>query len=112
MLPSATSTFLPSSSISIIVVSSGSDLLRRAADLGGLVLDEVDELVAEVLDHRAHRHRRCVAERADGAALDVVGDGVQQFDVFHPALALRDAVDHAPQPAGAFATGRALAAAL
>jgi hypothetical protein len=29
------------------------------------VLDEVDELVAEVLDHRPHRHRSSVAERAD-----------------------------------------------
>ena len=37
---------------------------------------------------------------------------VQQRQVLGPALAVFDAVDHAPQPAGAFAARRALAAAL
>ena len=78
----------------------------------GLVLDVVHELVAEVLDHAAHRHRRRVAQRADRAALDVVGHRVEQVEVFRAALAVLDAVDHAPQPAGAFAARRALAAAL
>ncbi len=65
-----------------------------------------------MLQHALHRHRRGVAERADRAALDVVGHGVEQGQVFHLALAMFDAVDHAPQPAGAFAARRALAAAL
>src|SRR5688572_29389530 len=101
MLPSGTLTFLPSSSISTMVGYGA-----------GFVFDVVHELVAEVLDHGPHRHGRGVAERADGAALDVVGHRVQQVDVFHAARAVLDAVDHAPQPAGALAAGRALPAAL
>src|SRR5690242_15524352 len=110
MLPSGTATLLPSMSTSIM----GSDRRRGRVrtDHALLVLDVVHELVAEVLDHGAHRHGRRVAERADRAALDVVGDRVEQLDVAHAALPVLDAVDHAPQPAGALAARRALAAAL
>ena len=58
------------------------------------MLDVVHELVAEVLEHAAHRHGRRVAERADRAALDVEGHAVQQRQVFGAALAVLD-------PAGA-----------
>src|SRR3954464_6931433 len=105
MLPAGTETFLPSSSISIMGV-----LSDRGRNLAGLVFNVVNELAAEVLDHRAHRHRGGIAQRADGAALDVVGHGVQQVDVFHLSMAVLDAIDHAPQPAGAFAARRALPA--
>jgi hypothetical protein len=37
-------------------------------------------------------------------------DVVEQVEVLRAALAVLDAVDHAPQPAGALAAGRALAA--
>src|SRR5687768_10113503 len=90
MLPSGTLTFLPSSSISTMV-GYGT----------GLVFDVVHELVAEVLDHGPHRHRGGIAERADRAALDVVGHGVQQVDVVHAAGTVLDAVHHAPEPPGA-----------
>src|SRR3954468_16932989 len=99
MLPGGTETFLPSSSISIMsVVSSRSD---RCRDLAGLVFDVVNELAAEVLDHGAHRHPRGIAQRADGAPLDVVGHRVEQFNVFHLAVAVVGAVDHDPPPTGA-----------
>src|ERR1044072_5256637 len=109
MLPSGTWTFFPSSSISSMSEAFCSDVRRERA---ALVFDVMHKLVAEVLDHGAHRHRGGVAECADGAALDVVGHGVEQVDVAQLALAVLDGVHHAPQPAGALAARRALAAAL
>src|SRR6218665_204746 len=53
-------------------------LRRRLADQGF-------KLGTEMLDHRAHRHRRRIAQRADGAALDVVGHRVEQFQITRPA---------------------------
>src|SRR5688572_12765004 len=73
-----------------------------------LFLDVVHELVAEMLDEALHRQRRGIAQRADGAARDVVGDVVEEREVFHAALAVLDAVHHAVEPAGALAAGRAL----
>src|SRR5262245_21459478 len=110
MLPSGTSTLRPSSSISTMSCRPGS--LGGHRDHAGLVFDVVGELVAEVLEHALHRHRGGIAERADGATLDVVGHRVEQREVFRATLAVLDAIDHAPQPAGAFAARRALAAAL
>src|SRR6267378_4710734 len=81
-------------------------------DEAPFVLDVVHELVAEVLDEALHRQRRGVAERADGAPGDVVGDVVEEREVLHAAEALLDAVHDAIQPAGALAAGRALAAGL
>src|SRR5207248_2308183 len=101
-------TFLPSSSISSMSEACCSDVRRHDA---GLVFDVVDELVAEVLDHGAHRHGRRVAQCADGAALDVVGHRIQELDVAHLAVTVLDAIDHAPQPARALAAWRALPAA-
>src|SRR5882757_5130579 len=120
MLPSATLIFLPSSSIStMVVVASGSGqlgshgrALRARADQAVLVLDVVRELVAEVLEHAAHRHRGSVTQCADGAAHDVLGHRIEQLQIFHAALALLDAMHDAPQPAGALAARRALPARL
>src|SRR3979490_2810516 len=75
-----------------------------------LVVDVVLELFAEMLDEALHRQRRGVAQRADGAAGDVVGHRVQRFQILGPALSMLDAMDHPVQPACAFAAGRALAA--
>src|SRR3990167_3230772 len=94
MLPSWHWTFCPSISISTIGVSR-SDVGR---DHAGLVFDVVHELIAVVLDERAHRHGGGITQRTDRAALDVVGHRVQQVDVFGAALATLDAIDHAPQP--------------
>src|SRR3954464_13524112 len=115
MLPSATSTFWPSSVISIMLCLASSASGNRDLAVGGRQVRPRDlrlELVAKVLDHGAHRHGRRVAERADGAALDVVGHGIEQVDVVRLAVTVLDAVHHAPQPARAFAAGRALAAGL
>src|SRR5690606_13870686 len=87
---------------------------RRRLQVGrhraGLVFDVMHELVAVVLQERAHRHRGGVAERADRASLDVAGDAVELVEVARRSLAVLDAVYDPPQPAGGFATRRALAA--
>src|SRR5262245_31163125 len=103
--PSGTSICLPSSSI-----SRGMGALQVIRHAALLVLDVVDELVAEVLDEALHRQRGGVAERADRASRDVVRDVVEQIQVLHAALAVLDAVDHPVEPAGAFAARRALPA--
>src|SRR6516165_7386543 len=58
-----------------------------------------------------HRPRRAVAERADGVALNLSGDIPQQIDLALMRAALSHAREHAPHPAHALATRRALAAA-
>src|SRR5581483_4910517 len=100
MLFSGTSTGLPSISRWIM----------RSLDQAFPVLDVMPEFVVEMLDEGAYRHRRGVAQRADGAALDVVRHRIERVQIVGPALAVLDAMDHAIQPAGAFAAGRALAA--
>src|SRR5690348_4032129 len=75
-----------------------------------LVVDVVLEFLAEHLHEGARGHRRRVTQRADGAALDVVGEVEQQLQVFLAALPMFDAVDDAIEPAGAFTARRALAA--
>src|SRR5438045_5280422 len=77
-------------------------------DQTALVVDVVLELLAEMLDEALHRQRCGVAERADGASSDVVRDRNQRLEILGLALAVFDAVDHAPEPAGAFAARRAL----
>src|SRR6185295_15305574 len=97
VLPGGTSTGLPSiSSFSIELW-----LIGRHKTM--LVVDVVLEFVAEVLDEALHRQRSGVAQRADGAAGDVVGHRRQQVEVLVAALPVLDAVHDAPQPAGAFA---------
>ena len=65
-----------------------------------------------MLDEAPHRHCGGIAEGADGAPLDLVRDLLQQLDILGPALALDEAREHAVEPAGALAAGRALAAGL
>src|SRR5688572_22528638 len=103
--PSGTSICLPS-----ISISRGMGALQVVRDQALLVLDVMDELVAEVLDEALHRQRRGVAQRADGAPGDVVGDVGQQLEVLHAALAVLDAVHHPVEPAGALAARGALPA--
>src|SRR5580765_1587518 len=73
-----------------------------------LVIDVILEFRAEMLDEALHRQRRRVAQRADGASGDVVGDVHEEVEVLVLSLAVLDAVHHAVKPAGALATGRAL----
>src|SRR5215470_16067909 len=94
VLPGATCTFRPS--ISRLSIGRASDIVRHQAFL---VIDVVLELVAEVVDEALHRKRRGVAERADRATGDVVGNRHQQVEILVAALALLDAIDDAPQPA-------------
>src|SRR2546428_6159705 len=77
-----------------------------------LMLNVMDKLVAEMLDEALHRQRRGVAQRADGAPGDVVGHVVEEREVLDAPQPLLDAMDHAVEPARAFAARRALAAGL
>src|SRR5690606_4992314 len=74
------------------------------------VLDVVLELVPEMLHETLHGPRRRIAQRADGVALDVVGDADQQVHVLLAPLPRQDPPERAVQPAGALSAGRALAA--
>src|SRR6185312_2730322 len=75
-----------------------------------LVRDVMLELGAEVLDEAFDRQRGGIAERADRAPLDVVGDVRKKIEILGAAVAVLDPVDHPPEPPGAFAARRALAA--
>src|SRR2546421_11199132 len=79
-------------------------------DKAAPMLDVMHELVAEVLDEALHRQRSGVAQSADGAPGDVVGDVVEKIEIGHAPLSVLDAVHHAVEPARAFAARRALAA--
>src|SRR5882724_440041 len=75
--------------------------IPRLGHHAALVVDVVLEFAAEMLDEALHRQRGGVAERADGASGDVVGDVDQQIEVLALSLAVLDPVDHAVEPAGA-----------
>src|SRR6266702_6382348 len=75
-----------------------------------LVVDVILEFAAEVLDEALHRQRRRIAQRADGAPGDVVGDVREKVEIFISSFAVLDPVHHPVQPPCAFAAGRALAA--
>ena len=87
-------------------------MMRVSADETVLVLDVIFEFVPEVLEHAAHRHGRCIAERADRAAHDVLRDRVQQIQIFLAPESMLDPMHHAIQPARAFTARRALTACL
>src|SRR6266576_3126320 len=70
------------------------------------------EVGAELGQEAEHRPGGRLAERADGVAGDAVRDIGQQLDVAGLALAARQAVAYARQPAGGLAARRALAARL
>src|ERR1700722_2656525 len=82
--------------------------IERAA----AILLVLDDLVAEVLDGRADRHRGGGAESAERAADDVVADVEDGIQVLVVTIALLKPLDRAHQPVGALAAGRALAARL
>src|SRR4051812_21143495 len=70
------------------------------------------DLGAEMAQQSLYRPSRAVAERADGMALDLLGDLHQHVDLAVGGATLRHASEHAPHPAHAFATRRALPAGL
>src|SRR5690349_12539257 len=90
--PCWTSTSLPSTSTLSIVLSrlcygrgvrAGPSPLRlavRPADQAALVLDVVFEFLVEVLDEALDGQRRGIAQRADRATGDVVGNVVEQVE--------------------------------
>ncbi len=75
-------------------------------------LDVGFELVAELGDHRADRHRHRVAEHAQAMADDVVLDGGHDLQVHRGRLAAVDPLEHVHRPVRALAAGGALAAGL
>src|SRR5712671_5021390 len=95
VLPGATCSARPSISILICAIV-GSGVGGHEAPL---VVDVILEFVAIMLDERADRHCCGVAERADRASLDVVGNRIQQIEILVASFAVLDAIDHAPQPA-------------
>src|SRR5512141_3026237 len=85
---------------------------RRAAarlDEAVGVLGVMFELVPVMADEALHRPRGSVAERADGVALDLVGDVDEHVDIGLPALPRQNPLERAFQPAGAFTARSALA---
>src|SRR5260221_6847942 len=116
--PSVTSVSLPS----IVSLGMRGPLCRlpledaRSGGISGdrhhaaLVVDVMLEFAAEVLDKALHRQRRSVAQRADGAPGDVVGDVREEVEILVSPLAVLDPVHHPVQPSRAFAAGCALAA--
>jgi hypothetical protein len=67
------------------------------------------ELLAELPDEPEQRHRRALAEGADGVAHDVARDLVEAIDAPRPCrLAVDEAVEDADEPGAALAARRAL----
>src|SRR5205085_6636042 len=93
---------------SIFFVPSENRAVEGAALLGDVLL----ELAPELAHEAEHRHRRAVAERADGVADDVGRDVGDLVELSHVAVAVLDLVEDAIDPAGALAAGRALTAGL
>src|SRR3569833_1722075 len=106
MMVSPLSTCSVRPSISILSVA----IVIFRSDLASLVFDVVLELAAKVFEEALHRHRRRVAQGADGMANDAPCHAIEQFHVFGPTLSVFDAVEHTKQPTGTNATRRALAA--
>src|SRR5512139_2325955 len=106
MMVSPLSTCSARPSISILSVA----IVKFRSHHASLVFDVMLELAAEMFEKALHRHRRGVAQRADGMAADVPRHAVEQFHVLGTALPVFDAVDHPVHPAGSLATRGALAA--
>src|SRR4029078_8126174 len=109
VLPCGTCTARPSTSMLSNCAVIALYVVRHEA---ALVLDVMRELAAEVLDEALHRQLGGIAERADRAALDVVGNGREHVEVLKPSRAVLDAAHRAQQPSGTLAPRRALAAGL
>src|SRR5687768_14920799 len=83
-------------------------LQRSPAPLG----DPPLKLRPEVADQALDRPGGGVAQRADGVALDLLGDVPERVDLVDLGIALDQPLHHPPHPARALAAGGALAAAL
>src|SRR5215472_1992246 len=106
VVPGGTSTWTP------LTVSFGISSSRRPPRRGLAVLpDPPLHLRPEMADQALHRPSGGVAQSADGVSLDLEGDVEQHVDLGDFRLTLHHPLHHAPHPAGAFATRRALAAA-
>src|SRR5882757_2414888 len=110
VLPAGTEIFVPSTVSSIICafVRHQPRTLNIVGDPTAAVFDVMLELVAKVLDERAHRQRCRVTQSADGAPDDVLGDRIQQVQILRLALSVLDPVHHPVQPSGALTAGSAL----
>src|SRR5512135_852054 len=108
MMVSPLSTCSARPSISILSVA----IVKFRSHHASLVFDVVLELAAKMFEKALHRHRRGVAQRADGMAADVSGHAVEQVHVLGTALPVLDAMDHPVHPASALAARRALPARL
>src|SRR5215471_649539 len=85
---------------------------RRRYGLRRLRIDALLHDMAEMADQALNRPGRCIAERADGVALDLIADIKQHIDLADLCFPARHALQHAPHPAGALTYARSLAAAL
>ena len=83
---------------------------RTRPDQATPFVDVIVEFVAEMLDETVDRHRRGIAESANGVALDVMREIHQLVEIVLAPASVLDAAYRAMQPAGAFAAGRALPA--
>ncbi len=75
-----------------------------------LMLDVIFKFFAEILDHGAYWHRRCIAEGANCLALDIVSDGIQHIQIIRTAMAMLYPMHHAIQPTRTFTAWCALTA--
>src|SRR5450830_687313 len=75
-----------------------------------LVLDVIFKFFTAILDEGPYWHSRCIAQCANGAALDVVSDRVEHIQVVWTTLPVLDAMYHAVHLAFAFTARRTLAA--
>src|SRR5579883_519126 len=95
-------------------------LLRRNPDIpdglwmriGSILIDPPLNLGAEMPDEALHGPSRRISQSANGMALDLGRDLQQHIDFALMGAPLGHAGEYAPEPACAFAAGRALAAAL
>ena len=69
------------------------------------------KLIPEMPDGRRYRPGRCIAQWANGVAFDLALNIPQQIYIAHLAFSKLDVMQNFFHPSGAFAAGRALAAA-
>src|SRR3954452_25542454 len=95
-------------------VAAAVDLPQRGAEHVVLAagLDVLLDLLAEVLDHRADRHRHRVAEHAQAVADDLLLDRGHDVEVHRRGVAVLDPLEHLHGPVRALAARGALATRL
>src|ERR1700684_4583274 len=92
------------------LVRSGNEL--RGTVVGAFAVEMVLKFVPPLLHDADGWQRRGVAQRAESTPQHILGQLVDQRDVFFAAQAFMEAVEHLFQPGGAFAAGNAPAAGL